>query len=185
MSIKLFVGCMYAGKTTELIKEYKKYTKINKKCVCINYYLDDRYKSDDYDSYLYSHDMEKIKCLKSDKLFNIKLDELLDNDVILINEGQFFSDLYDFSMLLCETYDKIIIICGLDGDFNRTPFGDINRLFSVADEIHKLKAYCMECKDGTPALFSFRNKNKDNKEIIEIGNDYTPLCRKHYLKLTE
>jgi thymidine kinase len=79
-------------------------------------------------------------------------------------------------------YSKHIIICALDGDFMRKPFGKISELIPMADEITKLKAFCTECNDGTSAIFTWR-LSKDTEQI-SINNDYIPVCRKHYLILS-
>lgn len=178
-SLRLFLGCMFSGKTSELIREYKRYTKINKKVVCINYTFDSRYGEDEY---IYSHDLNKIECLKTQKLLSLNSDDILKYDVILINEGQFFEDIDEFCKLYCDIYSKHIIICALDGDFMRKPFGKINDLIPLADEVIKLKAFCTKCNDGTSAIFTWRLTN--NTEQISINNDYIPVCRKHYLSLS-
>lgn len=177
-TLKLYLGCMYSGKTSEIQREYRRMKTINKKVVIINYENDKRYGEDDY---VYSHDKVKEECLLTQKLTSIK-DELLEKtDVIIINEGQFFDDILEFCIKWCDKYGKDIIICGLDGDFMRKPFGQICSLIPLCDEIVKLTAYCTICSDGTPAIFSHRITN--SKDQILIGNkEYIPVCRKHYLQ---
>ena len=179
-SIKLYLGCMFSGKTSELIREYTRYTKIGKKVICINYTSDTRYGDDNY---VYSHDLNKIECLKTQKLMSINLQDILKYDVILINEGQFFEDIIEFCKLYCDMQSKHIIICALDGDFLRKPFGKINELIPLADEITKLTAFCTECHDTTPAIFTLRLSQ--DTEQISINNNYIPVCRKHYLLLSK
>lgn len=169
---------MYSGKTSQLIREYKKWGKIGKTVLCINYAKDERYGNDDF---IYSHNMEKAKCVKVTNLFDVSENLLKNSDLIMINEGQFFTDLIDFCIKWCETYNKNIIVCGLDSDFQRKPIGQMNELMSICDNIEKLKALCNICKDGTPALFSWRNTN--DKQQIVIGTDYIPVCRKHFIEL--
>ena len=178
MSISIYTGCMYSGKTSEIIREYKRWEKIGKTVLCINYIKDERYGNDDY---IYSHNMEKAKCVKVLNLVDVSEELLRDSDIIMINEGQFFNDLIDFCTKWCEVYNKNIIVCGLDGDFQRKPIGQMNQLMSISDNINKLKALCYICKDGSSALFSWRNTN-DQQQIL-IGNDYIPVCRKHYIEL--
>lgn len=178
MSIKLYIGCMFSGKTSRLIHEYNRWENINRNAIMINYIDDNRYGTDNY---VYSHDKNKIKCIKVRELFNISDKILKNNDLILINEGQFFPDLIDFCLKWCEEYNKDIIVCGLDGNFMRKPFGQINDLISISDEVTKLTAYCKKCNDGTKAIFSKRLSNE--KENIVIGTDnYIPVCRKHYVE---
>ncbi len=179
MSLRLYLGCMFSGKTSELIREYTRWTKIGKKVICINYADDTRYGDDNY---VYSHDLNKIECLKTDKLYNIKKEEINKYQVILINEGQFFEDILEFCKEYVDIYKKDIVVCGLDGDYLRKPFGKINDLISICDEVTKLKAFCVKCNDGTPALFTWRISSDNNQ--ISINNDYIPVCRKHYLEST-
>jgi thymidine kinase len=178
-SLRLYLGCMFSGKTSELIREYTRYKKIGKKVICINYTFDNRYGEDDF---VYSHDLNKVECYKANKLMSLDKESILKYDVILINEGQFFEDILEFCNLYCDEYSKHIIICALDGDFLRKPFGRISELIPLADEITKLKAFCTECNDGTSAIYTWR-LSKD-KEQVSINNDYIPVCRKHYLKLS-
>jgi len=178
-SLNLYLGCMYSGKTSELIREYTRDSKIGKKVICINFALDNRYGQDDF---VYSHDLNKIECFKTNSLMEIPKDQILNYDVILINEGQFFGDLLEFCKLYCDMYCKHIIVCGLDGDYQRKPFGQINELISMCDEVTKLKAFCSECNDGTLGIFTWRLSN--DKEQVSINNDYVPLCRKHYISFS-
>ena len=46
-----------------------------------------------------------------------------ESKVILINEGQFFEDLFDWVIMMVEIYKKDVYVCGLDGDFKRNEFG--------------------------------------------------------------
>lgn len=178
MSIRVYVGCMFSGKTSELQREYKRWKYIGKNVIIINYMDDNRYGNDDY---VYTHDGNKVPCIKTKYLMDISKENIIGIDVILINEGQFFDDLIHFCTLWCEKYNKDIVVCGLDGDFMRKPFGKMNELISLADDVYKLKAMCSKCKNGTQALFSKRLT--DEKESIIIGSDmYIPVCRKHYLE---
>lgn len=186
MSITVYIGCMFSGKTSRLISEYKRWKKIGKSVICINYEKDNRYgESSQRDSpdndFMYSHNMEKAECIKTLDLSDISEDKLINYDIIMINEGQFFANLVDFCIKWCEQYNKNIIVCGLDGSFQRKPMGQINELLSVCDNIEKLKALCDICKDGTFALFSWRI-TPDQEQII-IGTDYIPVCRKHFIDL--
>lgn len=166
---------MYAGKTSELYREY--YINKNiKNILCINYADDTRYGDDDY---AYTHNKQKLPCIKATNLFDV--DEQLYNDahIILINEGQFFNDIVEFCKLYCDDKKKHVIVAALDGDFQRKPFGKIPQLISLADDIVKLKAKCVICNDGTDAIFTKRLGN--STEQVLIGTDiYKPVCRKHY-----
>jgi thymidine kinase len=96
----------------------------------------------------------------------------------LIEEGQFFTDLYKYVILWCQT--KRVYIAGLNGDANKQLFGDIHTLIPHADEIIFMKALCKTCNDGTPAIFS--KKMITNNNLIEVGGSelYSAVCRKHF-----
>jgi thymidine kinase len=101
-------------------------------------------------------------------------------DVILINEGQFFSDLYETVQDMLN-YEKKVYVCGLDGDFERKKFGSILDLIPFCDKITKLTSLCSICRDGTAAIFSMRLT--DEKEQTVVGStNYIPVCRKCYNK---
>jgi thymidine kinase len=174
--LQIVTGCMFSGKTSHIIKETKKWKSIGKKVLTINYHLDLRYS----DSKIVSHDNFGIDCMMVDEIDH-KVNKLISKyDVIIINEAQFFDNLKVNVIDWVDNYKKIVIVSGLDGDFNRNKFGEILDLIPFCDEFIKLKAFCALCKDGTPALFSLKTKSLD--KLIDIGTDqYIPVCRKHYL----
>ena len=102
------------------------------------------------------------------------------SDVILINEGQFFSDLSEFVECML-TENKKIYVCGLDGDFKRNKFGQILDLIPLCDKVTKLTSLCSLCKNGIPGIFSKRLTQE--KEQTVVGSDiYIPVCRNCYDK---
>jgi len=179
-SIKIILGCMFSGKTTEVIKECKRWESISKKVLCINYIGDDRFGKENNVS---SHDLLKINCIKVEKLEDISIDIVANSDIIIINEGQFFIDIVPYCVTWCETYNKNIIVSGLDGTFERKPFGHLIELIPYADSVVKLNAYCSMCKDGTLAPFSFRITKEKKEILIGSAEHYTAVCRKHYIEL--
>jgi thymidine kinase len=172
MSLKLIIGCMFSGKSSEIIKEANRLLSIDKKVLLINSIKDLRYGKD----IICSHNLNKIDCLSVDLLLNIDKNHILKYEYIIIDESQFFPDLYEFTKLFGDS--KHLIVVGLNGDSNRNNFGDIYKLYPLADSIKLLKAMCMICKDGTEAIFS--KKIIKNNDIIEVGekDKYIPVCRK-------
>ena len=177
-SIKIILGCMYSGKTSEVIRECHKWFSISKKVVCINYSADDRYGNDEK---LYSHDLNTVECIRVLKLENVSNESILNADIILINEGQFFTDLIEYCLEWAEKYSKDVVVSGLDGDFMRKPFGKILNLIPYADKVKKLSAFCSMCSDGTPAYFTWRLSN-ENEQVVIGSTNYIPLCRNHYVQ---
>jgi thymidine kinase len=175
-NIELILGCMFSGKTSALIKEYKKWDSISRNIICINFIGDNRYGQDEK---MYSHDLHSIKCEKVDHLCEVDIEIIKKCDIILINEGQFFDDIVEESVRWCEEFGKDVIVSGLDGDFERKPMGRILELIPYCNKVTKLNAFCCKCANGTLAQFSMRTNNK--KEQKDISNDYIAVCRKHYV----
>lgn len=173
--LTLYLGCMFSGKTTQLIREYKKWSNIGKKILVINHQFDNRYTSENY---MINHDKEKINCILINKLSDVD-NQIEEYDIILINEGQFFNDLKEYCIKWIEIKNKNVIVAGLDGDFKRNKFGQMLDLIPYADEYYKLSAMCHICRDGTPANFTYRINNDNNQIIVGI-NEYMALCRTHY-----
>jgi thymidine kinase len=170
--LSIFLGPMFSGKTTALIEKYKKYTFIGKKVLVINFSGDTRYSIEK----LSTHDGQMIPCIWASTLSDIKYTEY---DVILINEGQFFSDLYDTVINMINIEKKRVYICGLDGDFKRNKFGQLLELIPVCDNVIKLKALCSWCRNGKEAIFSHRI-SEEAAQIVIGSDNYVPLCRDCY-----
>ena len=182
--LELFIGPMFSGKTTRLVQIYKSTNHIEKKIVAINYYADRRY----HETMLSTHDNQTIPCFFTKSLVEIWTNpkcngwkELQDADVILINEGQFFEDIFDIVLDMVEIKHKNVFICGLDGDYKRQKFGRLLDLIPYCDKIEKLVAMCSICCDGTPGLFSCRLTTETLQVCIGSDN-YMALCRNCYIQ---
>ena len=189
--LELIIGPMFSGKTSYLLDVYKKCKLCNIPIAVINHSSDNRYT--DNNSLLSTHDKTMVPCILTKTLTDLwnydSLDEnysdrsdchmLLRNaNVILINEGQFFEDLYPCVLDMLRE-KKQVYICGLDGDFQRQKFGAILDLIPMCDKVTKLNSLCGICKNGTPGIFSKRISNE--KEQFLIGSDnYIPVCRNCY-----
>ena len=129
--LTVIIGPMFAGKTSYLINLYKNNTKNNINTLVINHSYDTRYGNQG----LTSHNKETIPCVKIDKLEDIY--KILNNPnnpkykCILINEGQFFKNLYNVVYTLIMS-DYEIYVCGLDADSNMNKFGSILDLIPLA-----------------------------------------------------
>ena len=177
-SITLIIGCMFSGKSTEIMRLIKRYKVLKKKILIINHKSDQRYSTDS----ISTHDKIQVKCEMLEKLLPaISTNEYQDADVIVIEEAQFFTDLFDFATLSADKFNKTVIIAGLNGDFNRNTFGDIQRLIPHAENITKLSALCVMCGDGSPAHFSKRiDASNKSQTLIGSTTEYIAVCRKHY-----
>ena len=171
--LELIIGPMFSGKTSRLIQIKQKYTVLNKKILTLKPIIDNRYSQQ---SVIVTHDQNRSECVS-----RFKLSEVYDinaYDVIIIEEGQFFPDLFEKVVEWSKT--KRVYVAGLNGDANKNLFGDIYKLFSHADNIVFLTALCKICNDGTPAVFT--KKMIPDDKIIDVGGAemYQAVCRTHY-----
>ena len=97
----------------------------------------------------------------------------------MIEEGQFFENLYEFAVQAADIDNKVVIVAGLDGDSNREEFGDIIKLIPKCDSVVKLHALCSICKDGTLACFTKRIVKNQSKILVGV-NEFIPVCRFHF-----
>jgi len=194
--LEIILGPMYASKTTRLVEIYNQCRFCDIPVVAINHNIDNRY---DQQSTIVTHDQAKIPCIKtnslkniwnpdievfSDKTINGSQDSISclitkNSNVILINEGQFFDDLYEVVNDMINN-GKRVYVCGLDGDFERKKFGQILDLIPLCDKVTKLTSLCSKCKNGTPGIFSMRLTNEKEQTIIGSSN-YIPVCRECYV----
>jgi len=177
--LKLIIGPMFAGKSTELLRLVSKYKAIDKKIVTINHVLNCRYGTPQ----ISTHDKKTIETnVICENLSEIDNDILKNTDIIIVEELQFFKDAFITIQYWVDELGKTVIAAGLDGDYERKPFGDVLRLIPHADEVTKLKALCAFCKDGTPGIFSLGKLLPDLCGQISVGakTKYDAVCRTHY-----
>lgn len=194
--LKLIIGPMFSSKSSTLLSEINRLKYITDKILVINSILD-KERHDDMEinerglGIMKTHDgktfpaimVNELNDLKTNSFFNSKYEYA---DIIVIDEGQFYKDLYKFvsTELNYLNNRKMFIVAGLSSDFNMKPIGDIISLVPLADEIIKLSALCVYCKDGTPASFTKLIKNETSSNgnvLVGAKNLYSPCCRRHFL----
>ena len=178
MSLKIILGSMFSGKSSEIIRIIKRFRILKKQMMIINHTIDNRYDT----SKIVSHDQEKIDCLAVDKLIPLlETEDYRKSDVIVIEEAQFFGDLFNFVTTCLDKYSKTVVIAGLDGDYKKEPFGDILRLIPHAESVIKLHALCTLCGDGTKASFTKRIVKCNDDVLVGSTESYIPVCRIHHM----
>jgi thymidine kinase len=177
--LEIIIGPMFSGKTSKLVEIYKQCKFCNIEVLVINHGLDKRY----HESLMSTHDKTMIECVQVTVLdetwsnINI-LEKYQISQVILINEGQFFEDLYTSVVKMIKENKKIYIV-GLDGDFECKKFGQVLDLIPLSDKVSKISSLCSLCKNGTPGIFSKRITPEKEQTVIGSEN-YVPVCRNCY-----
>ena len=173
--LKIILGPMFSGKTSQLVRIYKHNKIAEIPTLVINHVADIRYSARN----LSTHDGIEIPCIKLNKLEEIHSHlRALERYTILINEGQFFEDLYSVVSSLLKRDHLTIVVCGLDGDYKMQRFGQILNLIPQANEVEKLYAICKYCRNR--ASFTHRTTNETIQKVIGDIDKYVPVCRKCY-----
>ena len=181
-SLHLIMGCMASGKSSEVIRRYRRYLQTYKpeQIGLLSHSSDTRYGQ----KVISTHDKTQIESICLTKLEDIKeefLKQYQNWKIIFIEEGQFFNDLKEFVLNAVDVDKKKVIVSGLDGDYQRNIFGQIVELIPFADEYVKLKAICSFCRNGTEALFTKRVTDSQEQTLVGCLDIYKPVCRYHYL----
>jgi len=142
--IEIISGPMYCGKSEELIRRIRR-VKIAKQTVGVfKPIIDNRYSKSD----VVSHSGDSVQAVPVNHPEDI-LKSSLENDVVAIDEVQFFSKEILQVVEDLANQGKRVILAGLDRDFRGEPFGSMPELLARAEYVDKLHAICVVC--GNPA----------------------------------
>jgi len=173
--IEVVCGCMFSGKTEELIRRLNRAFIARQKVEIFKPKTDTRYHQAD----IVSHNENAIRSTP----VNFASDILLlagDCDVVGIDEAQFF----DESIVeVCNTLansGKRVIVAGLDMDFEGKPFGPMPNLLAVAEFVTKVHAICTTT--GELASFSFRLSDSNDQVMLGERNQYEARSRKSFIE---
>lgn len=175
--VEVISGCMFAGKTEELIRRIKVLEFAKKNVLVFKPAIDNRYS----DTKVVSHAGSSTESIVVSDARSI-LDFIReDTDVVAIDEVQFF----DPEILMVVDYlakkGIRVMAAGLDTDFRAEPFGVMPQLITQAEFITKLTAVCVKC--GAPATRTQRivngNPARFTDPIIMVGaaESYEARCR--------
>ncbi|MAQ70362.1 MAG: thymidine kinase [Flavobacteriales bacterium] len=165
--IQVITGCMFAGKTTELINRLRA---TNDNYLLVKPVIDNR----DSENIVCTHDGVEEKAIRVHKISDVFT--LLSNiQVVGIDEAQFFRTSIIQDLHYLKEKNIKIIIAGLEKDYLNKPFKSMTQIISMSDSVVRLKAICNNC--GKDATCSHR-KNTASKQQLLIGaeNFYEALC---------
>jgi thymidine kinase len=171
--IEVISGCMFSGKTEELIRRLKRALIAKQHVEIFKPAVDKRY----HHEQIVSHNENAIRSTP----VNFASDIFLlagECDVVGIDEAQFF----DQSIVeVCNTLannGKRIIVAGLDMDYEGKPFGPMPNLLAIAEFVTKVHAICAQT--GELASFSFRLTGGDSQVMLGQKNEYEARSRRAF-----
>ena len=186
MSLQIYLGPMYAGKTTKMIQMIQANRSTKK--VAIDYDITDNYKQISIGK-LQNHNKiyfepvyrtKQLSHLMNDSYFEESqigfqsYSNMRCADYIYINECQFFPDLKD-QVVSWINEEKHVFLYGLDADYKMELFGQTSLLIPYCCHIEKLKGTCKLCSN--PSIASYRTSS-DKQVYLPNEDAYIPLCLK-------
>lgn len=173
--IEVIAGCMFSGKTEELIRRLRRAEIAKQKVIIFKPKIDNRYSTDS----IVSHSEQSLPSILIENDKEI-LHLSVDAEVIGIDEAQFFSgNLVNICNSLANA-GKRIIVAGLDQDYRGVPFEPMPQLLAIAEYITKTLAICMVC--GNPADKTQRKTISAERVVVGAADIYEARCRKcHYI----
>ncbi len=173
--IEVICGCMFSGKTEELIRRLNRALIAKQNVEIFKPVTDKRY----HEQNIVSHNENTIRSTP----VNFASDILLltaDCDVVGIDEAQFFDDAI---VEVCNTLangGKRVIVAGLDMDFEGKPFGPMPHLLAIAEFVTKVHAICV--RTGELASFSYRLTQSKEQVMLGEKTEYEARSRRSFME---
>jgi thymidine kinase len=172
--IEVVVGCMYSGKTEELIRQIRRAELANLPFQVFKPRIDDRYSK----NHIASHSQQKFPTQLIDSAEEIMQNLRPNTRVVGLDEGQFFDEKVIHVANLMAKNGRRVVIAGLDTDWQGRPFGFMPQLMAIADLVRKQHAICMVC--GGPATRTQRLVHDDSDILVGSDRIYEARCREHF-----
>ncbi|HDL86251.1 MAG TPA: thymidine kinase [Candidatus Acetothermia bacterium] len=186
--LEVITGCMFSGKTEELIRRLERVRIARKEIILFKPTIDNRYSERaivthygrEFAAHLLPPGEESLATLER----IVGRDAIDAATVVAFDEGNFFSDKLPALCGSLVAHGKRVIVAGLDLTFAGEPFGPMPALMALADDVDKLHAVCVKCGgeatrsqrliDGKPA--------PSTDAVIQVGGTefYEARCRSCY-----
>lgn len=172
-NINVYSGPMKCGKTQQVLNEYKRQLITGKKVIMFKPNVDTREGAD----IVKTRNGIGVPSIGIDDISELKK---YDADIYCIDEFQFLTGDVSLIQNMADN-GKSFYISGLNLTAEKKPFGKMNDLLCIADNVNMLTAICSNCKNEN-AVYSFFKGDK-NQEIVIGDEEYMPLCRHCYEEL--
>ena len=169
MSLTLFTGSMFGGKTSALLAELRRFQLAGQKCLLIKHNSDIRFDAGS----VTTHDGVAVQAVCTNKL-RTHMPAMLSSTHVFIDEIQFFDDIGCLEELV--STGVIVFAAGLLTQFNGTPFPCMQQHISVWTDIRFFHAVCVTCK-SVRASRTIRHIPVCESECMVGGAEtYAPVC---------
>lgn len=178
--LSFFHGPMGSGKSEELLKIYRNYTRVDIQPFVYSFADDNRFT-----------DETRVVSRNGDSIESTAFDQNTDfgkmfiiPSVIMVDEGQFLADSQVRELAtLVDEFGVEVLVFGLRTDAFLNFFEGSETLFKLADKLIELKTLCAFCTKKAIVNGRFVNgKQVFSGAQVQIGDeDYKGMCRKHYM----
>jgi thymidine kinase len=141
--IEVICGCMYSGKTEELIRRMRQVMIARQPCCIFTPRLDTRYSV----GHVASHTGAKLEAYAVSSISEV-IARADDVQVVAIDELHFLEDAPEQVLAGCQALADRglrVIVAGLDQNYRAEPFPGMMQLMAVAEQVDKLYAICIRC----------------------------------------
>ena len=171
----VITGCMFSGKTEELIRQLKRSRIAGLGVVTFKPATDTRVGAEVKSRNGGSLDAHQVN--DSADILSIVKDT---DHVVGIDEGQFFDEGLVEVVLELIRKKKRVIVSGLDTDSSEKPFEVMAALIALAHPVVKLTAICMKCRVREATRSQLLIESSDR--IVVGDGEYEPRCLGCYEK---
>ena len=178
--IEVITGSMFSGKTEELLRRMRRAEIAGQNVAAFKPAVDDRFGATVVGSHAGRKWEATVLDANPDGIEAIH-EHLNGEEVIAIDEANFFSNALVDVCLDLAADDRRVIVSGLDTTFRGEPFEPVPQLLAHADFVDKLQAICVQC--GDPATKSQRLVNgepahvDDPTVVVGAEETYEARCR--------
>lgn len=179
--IEVICGCMFSGKSEELIRRLRRAVIARQKVQVFKPAIDDRYAVDQ----VRSHSGSGFDATPVSSSLELLRRVAPETTVVGIDEAQFFDADLPRIVDRLASEGRRVICAGLDLDFRGEPFGTMPILLAIAERVDKLTAICMvsgEPATRTQRIIDGRPASYDDP-IILVGatESYEARSRRHHI----
>jgi len=180
-SVEVICGCMFSGKSEELIRRLRRAVIARQKVQVFKPAIDDRYAVDQ----VRSHSGSGFDATPVSSSLELLRRVAPETTVVGIDEAQFFDADLPRIVDRLASEGRRVICAGLDLDFRGEPFGTMPILLAIAERVDKLTAICMvsgEPATRTQRIIDGRPASYDDP-IILVGatESYEARSRRHHI----
>lgn len=166
--IEIICGCMFSGKTTELLRQLRH--EPAEAITVIKHNRDDRYSR----TRITTHTGDGCEAINVSRASEILDGVSTSTEVVAIDEGHFFDDALPEVCQQLSSRGKRVIVTTLDLDMWGFPFETIERLRRLAAEVHVQHGVCAAC--GQPADHTHRKTPIRGRNLVGGSADFEPRC---------